>query len=92
MLLDLPEMSQTQRGTQPLPSSLITLQPAQLKKSRHGLMQVDEERLQRELTGLLEYSFSAWLEDGNLRASQHRTIIYQKSNIVILNLIGFSGS
>lgn len=70
----------------------ITLQPAQLKKSRHGLMQVDEERLQRELKGLLKYFFAAWLKDGDLRTSEHRTIIYQESNIVFLNLIGFSGS
>ena len=76
----------------PPPTPKITLQPAQPNKSRHGLMQADEERLQRELTGLLEYFFSAWLKDGDLRASQHRTIIYQESNIVFLNLIGFSGS
>lgn len=103
MLLDFPEMSPMQRGKQSLPSSLrlsvflhaapkITLQTAQLKNSRHGLMQADEERLQRELTGVLEYFFSAWLKDGNLRTSQHRTIIYQESNIVFLNVIGFRGS
>lgn len=55
-------------------------------------MQADEERLQRELTGMLEYFFSAWLKDGDLRTSQHRTIIYQESNIVFLNVIGFRGS
>lgn len=103
MLLDLPEMSPTQRGKQSLPSSLrlsvflhrapkITLRQAQLKKSRHGLMQADKERLQRELTGLLEYFFSVWLKDGDLTTSQCRTIIYQESNIVFLNVIGFSGS
>ena len=103
MFLDLPEMSPMQRGKQSLPSSLrlsvflhkapkITLQPAQLKRSRHGLIQADEERLQRELTGLLEYFLFAWLKDGDLRTSQHRNITYQESNIVFLNLIGFSGS
>lgn len=41
---------------------------------------------------MLEYFFSAWLKDGDLRTSQHRTIIYQESNIVFLNVIGFRGS
>lgn len=70
----------------------VTIQPAQLKKSCHGLMQADKEMLQRELTGLHEYFFSAWLQECDLRTSQHRTITYQESNTVLLHSIGFSGN